>query len=116
MKEDIKILEDYLDKQDRKYVSEYRLMILQAIENLIERNKELENKCKELNFKYTAQWVDDNYIPKSKIKEKIKYYKELYKQDNAPNEFLINQDCLSKLSILQELLEDDIEKHIPRID
>lgn len=34
--EDIKILEEYLDKQDRKLVSEYRLMILQAI-----RRKEL---------------------------------------------------------------------------
>lgn len=38
----IEILEDYLDKQDRKFVSEYRLMILEAIENLIQRNKDLE--------------------------------------------------------------------------
>ena len=40
--DDIEILEDYLDKQDRKFVSEYRLMILEAIENLIQRNKDLE--------------------------------------------------------------------------
>jgi hypothetical protein len=39
--EDIKILEEYLDKQDRKFVSEHRLMILQAVENLIARYKEV---------------------------------------------------------------------------
>lgn len=44
MEEDIKVLEEYLDKQDRKFVSEYRLMILKAIENLIARNKELEER------------------------------------------------------------------------
>ena len=44
MEEDIKILENYLEQQNRKFVSEDRLKFLQAIEHLIARNKELEQK------------------------------------------------------------------------
>lgn len=40
----IEILEEYLDKQDGKFVSEHRLMILEAIENLIQENKELKER------------------------------------------------------------------------
>lgn len=40
MEEDIKILNNYLDGNDRKFVSLKRFKFLQAIENLI-------NKCKE---------------------------------------------------------------------
>ena len=35
IEEDIKIVESYLEQQDRKFVSEYRLEILQAIENIL---------------------------------------------------------------------------------
>ena len=34
----IKILEEYLDKQDRKFVSPKKLSFLRAIENIIEDN------------------------------------------------------------------------------
>ena len=47
---------------------------------------------------------------KAKIEELENYYRELYKQDNSPNEFLIGQDCLSKLSILQEVKQSLLEK------
>ena len=49
-------------------------------------------------------YVEQNYIHKDKIREKMRYYQELYNQDNYPNDFLIGQDCLSKLSILEKLL------------
>ena len=39
---DIKILNDYLDKNDGKLVSKKRFKFLQAIENLINENKEQE--------------------------------------------------------------------------
>ena len=42
MEEDIKILNDYLDENDKKFVKPKRLKFLQAIENLINKNKELE--------------------------------------------------------------------------
>lgn len=78
---------------------------IEAIENLIQENKELKNKCNELNFKYTAQWVDDNFIPKSKIKEKIEYYHHkdfikvqvCYQHDN---------EARIKEKALRELLEE----------
>ena len=69
----IDILEEYLDKQDRKYVSEYRLMILNAIETLISENKELKEKIKEINEEYNAEQKHEmeNTIPKSKVEEII---------------------------------------------
>lgn len=82
MEEDIKILEEYLDKQDRKFVSEYRLMILQAIENLIARNKELEVKLKlskELYYDACKCLLDT--IDKSKVREKIEEEKDGIKRD-----------------------------------
>lgn len=46
MEEHIEILEKYLSKQDRKFVSENRFKFLKAIENLIDKVKEDENiKC-----------------------------------------------------------------------
>lgn len=52
----------------------------------------------------TQEYVQNNYIRKDKIREKMKHYQELYKEDNSPNDFLIGQNLLSKLSALQELL------------
>ena len=54
-------------------------------------------------------YVDLKYL-QDKIEELENYYRELYKQDNSPNEFLIGQDCLSKLSILQEVKQSLLEK------
>ena len=75
---DIDILEEYLDKQDRKYVSEYRLMILNAIETLISENKELKEMLKH-RIEYTNKLEKDlfqnasNYvIPKSKVVEELR--------------------------------------------
>ena len=52
MDEDIKILNDYLDENDKKFVKPKRLKFLQAIENLINKNKEqqkmIEMMAKEL--------------------------------------------------------------------
>lgn len=57
------------------------------------------------NNKITKMELINDYISKDKIREKIKYYQELYKEDNSPNDFLIEQDLFSKMSVLQELLE-----------
>ena len=68
----------------------------------------------ELLRHYKKGYDMNNKFWKDKIKAKIEelenYYRELYKQDNSPNEFLIGQDCLSKLSILQEVKQSLLEK------
>lgn len=91
----IEILEHFLEMEDYENKEDF----LQAIKNLIKENKELKNKCNELNFKYTAQWVDDNFIPKSKVKEKIEYIEKNYGEHS---EFSIGKS----IEFLQELLEE----------
>lgn len=54
MEEDIKILNDYLDENDKKFVKPKRLKFLQAIENLINKNKEQE-KIIELMTEYIKE-------------------------------------------------------------
>ena len=46
---DIKILNDYLDENARKLVSQKRFKFLQAIENLINENKEQEKMIELMN-------------------------------------------------------------------
>lgn len=75
----IEILEEYLDKQDRKFVSEHRLMILQAIENLIQENKELK-KYRTYYDNAKVVWSRNDYISKDKIKEYYKQVKEKIKK------------------------------------
>lgn len=97
MEEDIKILESYLEQQDRKFVSEYRLKFLQAIENLINRNKELEETLKD-NWEFR----DKFYIPKSKVEKLIEHlegFKGLVMYDKYNYEVVIRH--------LQELLEKE---------
>ena len=82
-----------------------------AIEGLIdlyqkEKEKNAKLKNADLTTVYMNGFYDGEKKWKDKIKEKTRYYQELYKQDNSPNEFLISQDCLSKLSFAQELLEE----------
>ena len=85
----------------------------EELENINKQEiEELKEKNKNLNWYFENQ--KDNFVHKDKIKAKIEeienYYRELYKQDNSPNEFLIGQDCLSKLSILQEVKQSLLEK------
>lgn len=53
---DIKILESYLEQQDRKFVSEYRLEFLQAIENLLKENEKNEKAKKYIIKKQSIQY------------------------------------------------------------
>lgn len=86
MEEDIKILKNMLkiSKKNRRGNDEIRFEVnsnyYKAIENLIARNKELEEKLE--NWKFTANYVEKNYISKAKIEEKIEELeKERKKQE-----------------------------------
>ena len=136
MEEDIEILEEFIEYSkdiinDMEYVRPIDVTItvddIQAIENLINRNKELEEiekahqeengklreKVKELeeenriilNSKVGVDLSYDDYIPKSVIKEKIEELKPyIYQGENAPQDFL-QYRVKAKIQVLQELLE-----------
>lgn len=60
LEEDIKILNNYLDENDKKFVKPKRLKFLQAIENLIDKNKELEKMVEEMaSFIEVAELDED---------------------------------------------------------
>ena len=65
MEEDIKLLNDYLEENDRKFVPEKRLKFLQAIENLINKYKEQEKHIEALDS------VVIEHMGKYKEQEKI---------------------------------------------
>ena len=93
MEEDIKILEEYLDKQDRKFVSEHRLMILQAVENLITRYKELQKQLEEKEMQHELELIGKEEYTKEAMGEIIENY------------YTANEDC-----ILKSKLKDWIEQ------
>lgn len=103
----IEILEDkkemFIDTLYESYRQSEVKPFEKALENLIKENKELKDKCKELNFKYTAQWVDDNFIAKSKVKEKIEELQEEFEYLGNNNK-RVNK---MTIEILQELLKGE---------
>lgn len=137
MEEDIKILEEFLDlARTRDYkgnltgsFDEFELEVeekeYKALENLLTRYKQLEEKntqLKTITQEYNSYLQDsncdtkiiiadseyfangffkENFIPKSRVKEKI--------------EELKNGTYDAKI-ILQQLLEENTGNHIPRID
>jgi hypothetical protein len=97
--------------------------VLSDIENLIKRNKELEQENKILKNKQTkiiadsfhekmAKKFDDDFIPKSKVKEKIEEYK--HKIEKLENKKIWNEpvDTINKnrwtnyINSYLELLEE----------
>ena len=124
MEEDTKILEELINEYKDYFCGNYniindmglKLAHIEAIENLIKRNKELQealkdeiqcfNKMKDIaetlrkeNVEYIIQnrQYELNYIPKSKVREKIE---ELEKGNK--NTFIRGE----KILVLQELLQE----------
>ena len=117
MEEDIMILESecyYLEELGYLSENNHFIRFNQALENLIKGYKKLEKDLHEMtisNNHKKENWVHKNclneYIPKSKIKEKIEELKETADEDN--------QDDYIKIQVLKELAEA-FEKHIPNIE
>lgn len=114
--EDIKLLEEM--KQNcltkREYVDSKAERKAQAIENLINRNRELEeriiylvNERKKLEELLFAS--NENYIEKSKVKDKIEKLEDkihLLRPNASISEMMIEFKNEGALEILYELLEE----------
>ena len=117
MEEDIKILENikkFVEIEFKHYITDREL---KAIENLIKGYRELKESIKQLDkltFEFSNE-VAREYIPKSKIKEKIE---ELEKENEQTyTKFLASDRANANLGtkgkmiegailVLQELMED----------
>lgn len=79
MEEDLKILNDYLDENDKKFVKPKRLKFLQAIENLINKYKELEEQIEEykLDVKEATYEAQENARIFRKEQAKKNEYKKM---------------------------------------
>lgn len=126
LEEDIKILEEEI-QEFKEFEKKYKLKRIhkgtegksriQALENLIARYKELKEKNALLlannnGYYDLKKYVKENYIPKSKVKEKIE---ELNDINSKFSQRVIKSKevYLTELvqNILQELLEENIDKH-----
>ena len=127
------ILSDYkralkeANRYKNMYEEEHEIQLvrneqLDRKEKAITRCGELENENKELkkknielqkeNEEYSKQldldYVDKNYIPVQKVKDKIRHYQEL--QDNYIKKYdEINEGLQAMINVLQELIEESEE-------
>lgn len=136
MEEDIKILKELIEigLEDFTDITITNRQA-QAIQNLIARYKELEEKNKTLEtllqgnlyqmylyYKELAGRYQANSISKDKVQEKIEELQECCKnchfRGSICKDFKAFNQCTSQLTIknLQELLEENTGDHIPRID
>ncbi|MCI8587578.1 MAG: hypothetical protein HFJ49_03075 [Clostridia bacterium] len=95
IEEDIKIVESYLEQQDRKFVSEYRLETLQAIENILADRNNIASKYNNLIYK---------------IEEKIKENKEYLQHANTMYEYTEKDVINATIEILKEILNIEQEE------
>lgn len=129
MEEDIKILEEMRKKMNKTLSHKIIKQEFQAIKNLIKgyRDSEniMENAVKEnlelkeyirdleeqidkhVYFETTnPKEIEKNYIPKSKVKEKIQELEKEYKKIEETSDFIIADIIQPKIQVLQELMED----------
>lgn len=115
MEQDIKILENYLDKNDNKLVSIKRLEFLEAIEHLIKAYKELEEDNslliqQNITYKRNIHDLKNKNIPVSLVEEKIEEYTKLLKNCNRFSDIDRIKAINERILELQELLEGGKEK------
>ena len=101
MEEDIKILEKWIKKESMN------LKINTAIENLINRNKELEEENIHWKGQYHLLSRKINVIPKSKVRELLEKLKDKEKELTDEQGYWGGSELQNKIEILQELLGDD---------
>lgn len=84
--------------------------ILSDYKKILKENEELKKskityeKVRDIQEK-NKNIVDNNYIPKQKIKDKIRHYQEL--QDNYIKKYdKINEGLQTMINVLQELIEE----------
>lgn len=106
----IEILEEFIkyfeaEATQRKYRRNISITVgeddIEAIENLIQENKELKEKQKEYEKQLDLDFVEENYIPKSKVKEIVELYDNTLQCTRK-----YNQDLADILCDLEELLEE----------
>ena len=125
------LYEETSDKNREKYTirlrdEEYRKVIENAQKDITEqkdkRIKELEEELEKANRQLDLDYVDDNYIPKQKVKDKIEelkkeYYEILSEYGNLDTDIVINvpnknvrkyiDELVIKILVLQELLKGE---------
>ena len=112
MEENITILKSLIEDLEReeKLIGYNAEIEIQAIENIIEENNKFrdgEIVTPKLEAKVRKAVFNDlkNYIPKSKIKEKIEELKKAYEialEENSTKAFILK--C--QIDILEKLMED----------
>ena len=77
--------------------------VLQEREQDKKRIQELEEELEKANKQLDLDYVDDNYIPKQKVKDKIEEYNKKMEEDvGHPNWIIVDKIVIN---VLQELLE-----------
>lgn len=79
--------------------------VLQEREQDKKRIQELEKELEKANKQLDLDYVDDNYIPKQKVKDKIEKYNRKMEEDvGHPNWIIVDKIVIN---VLQELLEGE---------
>lgn len=84
--------------------TELRLVEKENYDKLVERIKELEAKLEEANKQLDLDYVDKNYIPKQKVKDKIEEIKLSGGNNGKDNVENLARELATE--VLEELLEE----------
>ena len=116
MEENIKVLEELINKcKECKFATceqcEINWKQVQAIENLIKRNKELEEKVNKYEKQIDLEWVENNYIEKSKYDEVIKRNKELENTTLLISPYYVTENYIPKSKVREFFEKSKVVKN-----
>ncbi len=107
---------------NKDFFFEFVDCLLTELEQKDKRIQELEEELEKANRQLDLDYVDDNYIPKQKVKDKIEelkkeYYEILSEYGNLDTDIVINvpnknvrkyiDELVIKILVLQELLKGE---------
>ena len=108
LKSIVKVHKDFLEDGDTETINSEEIKALEYLLSEYEKLKILEDDIKDKRIVYIDEpEFEENYIPKQKIREKIKEVKNKYKNIEQTSDFIIADTIQPKIEILEELLGEN---------
>lgn len=121
MEEDIKVLEEFIEeiKEILERIDDYTNLDIyafpidykqtKALKNLIKGYKELEEKVNKYEKQIDLEWVEENYIEKSKVREKIEALDDI-ESEYSKKILNISKETATFTIFVQEILKQLLQE------
>lgn len=111
LKSIVKVHKDFFEDGDIETINSEEIKAIEHLLSEYEKLKILEDDISDKRIVYIDEpEFEENYIPKKKIRDKIKELEDEYEDVTQNSDFIIADIIQPKIKILKELLEEGRER------